>query len=79
MWKFDDGRIRYSVDLPVNAKAQLCLPALKDDNELLVMNGKTLRKEQLENQSGIDGVNIEDSKMILILNSGKYDFEFTCK
>lgn len=79
MWKFEDGRLRYSVDLPVNARAQLLLPALKDDNEQLVMNGKTIRKEHLENQAGIDRVNIDSGRMILWLNSGKYDFEFTCQ
>lgn len=79
MWELKDGRFQYSVDLPVNARAQLLLPVLKDDNEQLVMNGKTIQKGQLETQPGIDRVNIDGGRMILWLDSGKYDFEFTCQ
>lgn len=66
-WTVIDGKIIYSLTVPANTTASLCIPA--KDMESILENGKSIQKAE-----GILSSEFNDGKAMIELGSGKYEF-----
>ncbi|WP_300762628.1 alpha-L-rhamnosidase [uncultured Bacteroides sp.] len=66
-WTVIDGKIIYSLTVPANTTASLCIPA--KDMESILESGKSIQKAE-----GILSSEFNDGKVMIELGSGKYEF-----